>query len=167
MTEAQEHLKKLLEEAVVKHTRRKDTVRRISWSLKIVVMLLGMIATIILGFSFKEGSDYVIYSRNGALICTALSTFFSGLASFWDIEHYWIKRKVIVTQLEGLLEEFEFCLTGTTDLSNDQIQGFFQRYQNIVQQQTEYWEGKLAGTPTTTKASATADDGVGLNENGK
>lgn len=160
MAEAEEQLKKLLEDALVKHTRRKDIVRRISWSLKIAVMLLGMIATIILGLSFKEGSNYVIYSRNGALICTALSTFLAGLASFWDIDHYWIKRKVIVTQLEGLLEEFAFCRASTTDLSDDQIQGFFQRYQDIVQQQTEYWERKLAGTPTAIKSSATADDGI-------
>ncbi len=157
MCEAVEHLASLLETAVEKHTRRKDFVRRVSWSLKISVMLLGMIATIILGLSFKDGSDYITYSRNAALICTALSTFLAGLASFSNVDHYWIKRKVIVSQLEALLEEFSFLRASAGVLSDQQVQSFFQRYQDVIQQQTEYWEGMLAKTPNT-KMQATPTD---------
>ncbi len=162
MTEAEEHLMNLLETAVLKHTRKKDRARRASWFLKIAVMLLGMIATIFLGLTFKEGSAYITFSRNAALICTALSAFLAGLASFWNVDHYWIKRKVIVTQLEELLDELEFSRASTAALSNDQIKSFFHSYRDVVRQQTEYWEGVLASTPTAKEPSKAADDDESL-----
>jgi hypothetical protein len=153
MADSEDYLKKLLDDALKKHTKRKDVVRRISWSLKISTMLLGMTATIILGMSFKEDSAYIMYSRNGALICTALSTFLAGLASLWNIDHYWVKRKVIVSQLEALVEEFEFRRTMVSPMQENQIRGYFKRYQDIVEQQTEYWEEMLARASQTTISS--------------
>lgn len=155
MTNAEEYLVSLLEDALKKHTKRKNFVRRIAWLLKISIMLLGMSATVLLGLTYGEDSPNLIYSRNLAMVCTAMSTLLASLAAMWNIDHYWLKRKVIVTKIDSLLEELKFQRSISNPISENQIEQFFKRYQNIMKQQTEYWEGMLAGTSPNVDHSQT------------
>lgn len=158
MSESESHVKQLLETAVIEHTRRKDKVRRATWSIRITIMLLGMIATVLLGLSFSDSAAYLSYSRNAALICTALGTFLAGLAAFWNLDTYWIKRKVILTHLQALQQEFEFRQSQMQPMPAVEVERFFQRYNEIIQQQTEYWEGMLARTDQSTGGKQPAGD---------
>jgi hypothetical protein len=148
MKSAQEHIESVLAAALREHRRRKDRAKWLTWSLRIAVMFLGTATTIVLGISVNEPADseYLTVSRNVALVLGALSTFLAGLASFWSIDSYWLKRKVILAQLESLSQEYAYRRAKSPDVPTEDLDYFFEKYQRILDQQTEYWESVLART---------------------
>ena len=144
MPDSISQFKNMLDRAVIEHRKRKDFIKRVNWILKITAMFMGMVATLSLGLTYGDNDAFVEYSKNVALVSTTFATFLTGLSSFWDTERYWLQRKIISSQLDRLQDEFEFSNATTEQLSSRQLRSFFQKYQEIIQQKTDYWEGMLS-----------------------
>ena len=105
--------------------------------LRIGVFLFSAISTIVLGLQSNDRC-WPINSSNIALILTAIITFLSALASFWDTEAYWIRLKVMLNKLKQLRYEFAFNAVGEKALNNDHLKIYLDKF--IAIQADEYWE---------------------------
>jgi hypothetical protein len=143
--ELSEYLDDLLENAARRHKARKDHLRRGYWGLHIGVMTLGGLSTVLLGLQFNSPS-YVLWSRNVALALGALSVLMTGLITFWNIDSYWLKRKVILNELTLLQERFRFIKASDQEMSKQDLQEIFARYMEIEGEHSAYWEKILANT---------------------
>jgi hypothetical protein len=137
-TEAQkEFMMQLINTKISKIGPRTYRAKIIHYTLRIGILVLSAVSTIILGLKY-DGQSWNLVSSNLALALTATVTFLSALASFWDIENYWIRLKVMENKLKQLRYEFVFSVMGEKDLPNTKLKDFLDRF--IAIQADEYWE---------------------------
>ncbi|MEV6521819.1 hypothetical protein AB0M43_07775 [Longispora sp. NPDC051575] len=153
--DAYEHLNTLLSTAIAEHRKRKDSLRRASWALHISVMLIGATSTVLLGLQFSS-TGYLAWSRNVALVLGALSMFAGGLLTFWNLDIYWLKRKVILNQLVMLYEELQFLRVASDSLSIEDLRPIFVRYVTLLGQHNDYWQELLNRDGTAESAGPAA-----------
>lgn len=110
-------------------------VRRYKYS----VIILTALSTIVLGLQLEL--DFVTIQKNTALVISAIVTALTTLMTFWNVEEYWIRNKVIEQQLKDLKFRFEF--EKTNGLTNERLRELSNEYQNITKQQQSYWKGAL------------------------
>jgi len=115
---------------IAKFRQSATKAKRIAYGLRISVLILGAVSTIILGYQMP-GSDYQILSRNIALVISATITVLVGLASFWDIEAYWLRNRLRLAQLEALREEYEMLKFMGKD-GRAELDSIINRYLSIV-----------------------------------
>ncbi len=125
-------------------TNRAKILRNV---LTIGVMVLSGAATVVLGLKLP---DHWISanSTNIALILTASTTLLSGLMSFWDIQTYWLRTKVMLNNLKELRYELVFSLYNKPIPEAEELKKFLNRLVGIVGD--EYWE-KLLNTQSDKK----------------
>lgn len=116
-------------------TDQAKTLRNV---MTIGIMLLSGTATIILGL--KLAPEYWISknSSNTALVLTSTTTFLSGLLSFWDIQTYWLRSKVMLNNLKELRYELAFALLSKSPTDTLELKQFLNRLVGIIGD--EYWE---------------------------
>ncbi|MGW0993451.1 SLATT domain-containing protein [Streptomyces sp. NPDC002520] len=140
-----EHLEKLLTETISEHRKRKDALRRASWVLHIGVLLAGTCVTILLGI--KSGNEsYMVWSRNVALILGGVGTLLTALLSFWNLDTYWLQRKVILNQLISLRHQFQYLRAAQNSIGEVQLRAVFDEFERITGRHAEYWETMLSQT---------------------
>ena len=61
--------------------------------------------------------------------------------TFWNVEEYWVKNKVIELQLVSLKNKLQF--EKIEGLTKERIREYFIQYQNIIGQQEEIWKATL------------------------
>jgi len=127
--------------AIAKFRQSAQKARRITYGLRIPVLILGAVSTIILGYQMP-GSDYQVLSRNIALVISATITVLVGLASFWDIEIYWLRNRLKLAQLEALREEYVMVKLMGKD-GRAELDSIINRYLSIVNTASS-WEDTLA-----------------------
>lgn len=103
--------------------------------LKIVTMVLSGLSTVILGLKL---STPLLAHDDLALICTAIVTFLASLATFWDIENYWIRNKIMLNRLKELRYEYTFFLAGGQSEINSELKGYLNKF--LATMGDEYWE---------------------------
>jgi hypothetical protein len=138
-----------LNKSIIEHRRRKDLTRRVFWTIQITVMLLGAASTVLLGLN-TGNPHYTIVSRNLVLCFSALSALLTGLAAFWNLETYWLKRKVVLNRLVALKQELEFSRVRADPLSGPELRDYFIRYLDTLNLQAEYWDSLLVQSPDPT-----------------
>ncbi|MFE5051523.1 SLATT domain-containing protein [Streptomyces sp. NPDC056637] len=147
-----DYLEKLVTETILEHRKRKDVLRRASWALHIGSLLVGACATVLLGI--KTGNNgYMVWSRNIALILGGAGTVMTALLSFWNLDTYWLQRKVILNQLISLNRQFQYLRVAQSSISEAQLRVIFDEYERITGRHTEYWETALSqiqGGPAVT-----------------
>lgn len=126
-------------------TNRAKTGRNI---LAIGVMLLSGAATVVLGLKITSCKWITENGNNIALILTALTTFLSGLMSFWDIQTYWLRSKVMLNNLKELRYELVFSLYRKPVPDTEELKAFLNRLIGTVGD--DYWE-KLLNTQSEKK----------------
>ncbi len=112
-------------------------------------MLFSVITTILLGLKFD---DKVLLTRNLtnlALIISAMISFLSGLAVFWDTENYWIRNKIMLNKLKEIRYEYVFYLTGNPASDSTASRPFLEKF--LVSLGDEYWEKFLKDVKRTTE----------------
>ncbi|MGY2119776.1 SLATT domain-containing protein [Nocardia gipuzkoensis] len=151
--EMEEHLTHLLSKTIAKHDKRKNQLRRANWTLRIGAMVLGGISTVILGLQIDSDS-YTLVSRNIALVISAVLTLITSLHSFWDLDNYWLKRKVIYNELVLLGERLDFLKASDSPIKEIELNKLFSNYLEILGKHSEYWEMYLnkGGEPSSTQA---------------
>ncbi|MFG1661252.1 SLATT domain-containing protein [Micromonospora chersina] len=153
--DAYEHLSTLLSTAIAEHRKRKGVLRRAAWALHISVMLVGATSTVLLGLQLRSPA-YLEWSRNIALVLGALSTFIGGLLAFWNLDIYWLKRKVILNQLVMLNAELQFLRVAGDPLSVEDLRPIFARYITLMGHHNEYWQEMLNRDGTAGSAGSVA-----------
>ena len=137
-------------------TNRTKVLRNV---LTISVMAFSGAATIILGLKLDAGYWISKNSNNTALVLTSMTTFLSGLISFWDIQTYWLRSKVMLNNLKELRYELAFALLSKSTMNDTELKQFLNKLVGIIGD--EYWEklmqkqgteGHLA-TPSTPKGN--------------
>lgn len=113
-------------------------IKKINYGLKISVMLLSAISTVVLGLKISGVSNWPDTSANVALITTAMVTFLSSLAIFWDTENYWIRNKIMLNKLKELRYEYVFYLEGNEKIEQSEMRSFLNKFLSALGD--EYWE---------------------------
>lgn len=113
-------------------------IKKINYGLKISVMLLSAISTVILGLKISGVSNWADTSANVALVTTAMVTFLSSLAIFWDTENYWIRNKIMLNKLKELRYEYVFYLEGNEKIEQSKMRSFLNKFLSALGD--EYWE---------------------------
>lgn len=119
-------------------SRRRRMFTVVRW-FKYPLVILTAISTMVLGLEL--GPDWVVRQKNIALVIGAIITGLTTLMTFWNVEEYWVKNKVIELQLISLLNKFQF--EKMVGLTESKIKEYFAQYQNIVSQQEEVWRTSL------------------------
>lgn len=118
--------------------RRRKMFNIVSW-FKYPLVLLTATSTIVLGLEL--GTDFVVKQKNLALIIGAVVTGITTLMTFWNVEEYWIKNKIMELQLKSLQNKFQF--EKAAGLSEERVNEFFKQYLVIIGQQEELWKATL------------------------
>jgi hypothetical protein len=140
-------LKALLDWTLSDEGNREHNIRIASWALHIAVLVFGGLTTVLLGLQIVD-NQYTIWSRNVALIFSALSTLATGLIAFWNIDRYWIRRKLMITELRILRERLIYTVVKDSSASEkdiERINGMFNEYTEILEKDIEYWREAYAG----------------------
>jgi hypothetical protein len=126
-------------EKIVKRTKRQQNLANL---FKISITLLAFVSTVLLGLSVRDES-YAQWSRNVAFVIGAAIAAISGIESYWNIQKYWIRNRIIETRLKELRDEFLFLSSKPEGISQDELRAVFERYLSIERRKNEYWEEVL------------------------
>ncbi|PWJ57481.1 uncharacterized protein DUF4231 [Dyadobacter jejuensis] len=127
----------LLNTKITQIEPKTDRTKWIHFLLRIGVLGFSAISTILLGLKGnRPGWDTQL--SNVVLILTATVTFMSALASFWDIENYWVRLKIMLNRLKTLRYEFVFRVMENKEMSNQTLKEFLDRF--VATQEDEYWD---------------------------
>ena len=124
-----------------------DRIKKIHYGVRIAVMFLSAISTVVLGLKINGVDGWSDTSANLALVMTALVTFLSGLAIFWDTENYWIRNKIMLNKLKELRYEYVFHLEGKEKLEPSEMKSFLNKFLSALGD--EYWEKFLKNINST------------------
>jgi len=128
-----------LNASITEFEKRRKKMFNVVRAFKYPLVFLTAISTIVLGLEL--GTDFVVKQKNLALIIGAVVTGLTTLMTFWNVEEYWVKNKVIELQLKSLQNKYQF--EKTAGLSEERIKEFFKQYQFIIGQQEELWKATL------------------------
>ena len=133
----------LLNTKITQLEPKTDRIRIIHYCLKITVMLLSGLSTVILGIKFSSANWLSENNSNIALIITAIVTFLSSLAVFWDTETYWKRNKIMLNKLKELRYEYVFFVEGQEDIKSNNLKEYLDKFIGTLGD--EYWESFLKG----------------------
>jgi hypothetical protein len=126
-------------------------IKYLHYSLRILIMLASGFTTVVLGLKLSGP----LRTENVALIGSVIISFLSSLAVFWDVEHYWIRNKIMLNKLKEIRYEYVFNLSGNAHISHQTMIRFLNQFLSCLGD--EYWEKLLK--------NARVDDPTGANEN--
>jgi coproporphyrinogen III oxidase-like Fe-S oxidoreductase len=138
-----------LESSVKKYKYESKHLKHWTFGLRITLLLLAATSTILLGWSPENSANYAIWSRNVALAIGAISTFILGVSSFWNVEAYWLKQKVMFARVRALQEKGLY-LKSKSELTAEEIEAIFNEYRLMMNDRIDYWD-ELASKSTPNK----------------
>lgn len=153
MPDQQKLLFELLDRAVEKYQVQSRRLKIISYSLRIITLVLAVASTVLLGLNIPNDPGYLIWSRNLALVFGAMSTFAVGLSTFWNLETYWLRSKVLFARVRALRERCQFRQANNGTLSSEEVAQAFDEYRALMDGQIEYWEKLTAQTLSQAKVT--------------
>ena len=121
-------LLQLLNTKITQLEPKTDSIKVMHYVLRVSVMILSGISTVILGLKLTGESWLSQNSSNIALVITAIVTFLSGLAVFWDTENYWKRNKIMLNKLIELRYEYVFFLEGGDAAAGDEIKKYLDKF---------------------------------------
>lgn len=146
-----EYVENLLSSSLTEHRRRKDVLRRASWALHIGALLASSCVTVLLGV--RAAGELGTWLRNLALAAGAVGTILTALLSYWNLDNYWLQRKVILNQLTSLDRQFRYLRASQSSISEAQLRAVFDEYERILGRHSDYWEAALSETQGTPPVS--------------
>jgi hypothetical protein len=134
----EEFFEKNLEDELLKARNRMHKTRVLNYGFQITIIILSAVSTIVLGFNYSnDDKSSLITSKNIALILGAVITLLSSIRAFWNLDTYWIRRKLYYYQLKEIRDEFYFYRGSDTKLSVDDL---FRKLQAVKKFNSSYWE---------------------------
>ena len=130
-------LMQLLNTKILQVEGKEKSKKSIHYFLRIGILILSGVSTVLLGL--KDWKPY--FSTDIVLILTAIITLFSALSTFWDIESYWVRVKLMLNNLKALRYKFTFFVEGEEAIKNGQIKAFLDEF--LLIHSDGYWENYL------------------------
>ena len=114
--------------------------KKLHYFLRISILVLAGTVTVLLGWKCIKNEPSVVIT-NVALIISAIISFLSGLAAFWDIDNYRMRLKVMQNNLKVIRYKMAFLNAGKGKLN-------YQEYEDILNNLIEavkdgYWEQRF------------------------
>jgi hypothetical protein len=133
LKEQEPHFNDLLNESISKLDKKGKYLRWSYYMLSLTILALSAALTIILGYN----SGDAVRSKNIALILGSIITLLSSVSTFWKLESYWVRRKILLQRLRDLQADFNYqkLLPEAKDLDD-----LFEKYKALQNYQTIYWE---------------------------
>lgn len=133
---------KFLEENLLcelkKARSRTRSLRTLNSVFQIVIICLAAVSTIVLGINYdKSCQECLVKAKNTALIIGAVIALLSGLKAVWNLDTYWIRRKLYYYQLKEIRDEFYFYQNSKQEYIVDDL---FKKYQAVKKFHSSYWE---------------------------
>lgn len=148
-------LMQLLNTKITQVENREKTKKGIHYFLRIGILVLSGMSTVLLGLKIDFSTDVV-------LILTAIITLFSSLATFWDIENYWVRLKVMSTNLKALRYKYTFAVEGGEVIKNGQAKVFLDEF--LLIHSDGYWENYLSSLNKIRDTARAKDEQSGQTE---
>ncbi len=138
-------LLQLLNTKISKIESKTNNRKVLHYFLKLTVMILSGISTVILGLKLGNSEGLSRNLSNITLAITAIVTFLSGLAVFWDTENYWIRNKIMLNKLKEIRYEYVFFLVGKENIETKDLKEYLDKF--LASLGDEYWEKFLKEIP--------------------
>lgn len=146
-TSSSDPIEERLDLKIAEFRKSATKAKRITYALRIPVLILGAVSAVILGYQIPDPeyqSFYQTVSRNTALTISATITVLMSLASFWDIETHWLRNRLKLAQLETLREEYVMLKLANKN-GREEIERILNRYFCIVDTAPD-WDEALIKT---------------------
>ncbi len=120
--------------------QKSKNAKRIHYFLRISILLLAGIVTVLLGWKSLNNESSLIVS-NLALFISAVISFLSGLAAFWDIDNYRMRLKVMQNNLKVIRYRMAFDNAGQEEKNQKEYKEILD---NLIEAVKDgYWEQKF------------------------
>lgn len=108
--------------------------------LRLTALVLSTVATIALGIKWDGNSILSYHQTNIGLTLSALVTLLSAVASFWDIDNYWLRIRLMLEKLKLLRYRYAFLLSQSpaTPPSDAEMNMLMEEFRNVISD--GYWE---------------------------
>ncbi|MEO1100197.1 MAG: SLATT domain-containing protein, partial [Bacteroidota bacterium] len=106
MENLEKYLDEKLNSSIGEFKSRRKRMFKVVKNFKYPTVILAAMSTIVLGLEL--GTSTIVYQKNIALVIGAIITGLTTMMTFWNVEEYWLKSKVIELQLISLKNSFEF-----------------------------------------------------------
>lgn len=139
-----EELTKLVDDkiqnSIDEFIRRRKKMFTVVRLFKYPLIILTSVSTIVLGLEL--GNDCLIVQKNIALVVGTIVTALTTLMTFWNVEEYWLRNKIIEIQLIKLQDNFQF--EKKMGLTEDRIKFYFNQYQDIINEYEKIWKSTVS-----------------------
>ena len=133
------YLEKEISRNINKMKKKADKNKRRASIVSISSAVLGALVTVALGLQIESIEEVL---KNIALVSGALISVVNAFESFFGYRSLWLKQKATLLNLYSLSNEIEFFKTGledSSDIDENVVSNYFQRYQDIWDVASEEW----------------------------
>ncbi|WP_348945145.1 DUF4231 domain-containing protein [Chitinibacter sp. FCG-7] len=121
--------------------RKSRRLKRTTYVLKFSMLALAAASTVVLGL---DAAILLPYAKNIALVLGAIMTLLGGIASFLNIEEYWMRNNAIHLRLKGLRDRLVYLSADLQRIEEDALQSLINDYQAITESNINYWHEAIA-----------------------
>lgn len=121
--------------------RKSRHLKKTTYFLKFSMLLLAAASTVVLGL---DAASLIPYAKNIALVLGALMTLLGGIASFLNIEEYWMRNNAIHLRLKALRDRLIYLTADLQQIEEHILQSIINDYQAITESNINYWYDAIA-----------------------
>jgi hypothetical protein len=121
--------------------RKSQRLKSSTYLLKFSTLFLAAASTIVLGL---DSAFLVPHAKNIALVLGALMTLLGAIASFLNIEEYWMRNNAIHLRLKALRDRLVYLTADLQQIENAVLQQIINDYQAITESNINYWYDAIA-----------------------
>ena len=116
--------------------KKSRQLKLITYFLKFSMLALATATTIILGL---DVAGLQPYAKNIALVLGAMMTFLGGIASFLNIEEYWMRNNATHLRLKSIRDRLVYLAGDLQAVEEAALQTIINDYHAITENNIHYW----------------------------
>ncbi|WP_373976672.1 DUF4231 domain-containing protein [Chitinibacter sp. SCUT-21] len=121
--------------------RKSRRLKRTTYILKFSMLALAAVSTVVLGL---DSAMLIPHAKNIALILGAIMTLLGGIASFLNIEEYWMRNNAIHLRLKSLRDRLVYLTADLQQIEEQALHALINDYQAITESNINYWHEAIA-----------------------
>jgi hypothetical protein len=121
--------------------RKSQRLKSSTYFLKFSTLFLAAASTIVLGV---DAAFLLPYAKNIALVLGALMTLLGAIASFLNIEEYWMRNNAVHLRLKALRDRLVYLTADLQHIEEIVLQQIINDYQAITESNINYWYDAIA-----------------------
>jgi hypothetical protein len=121
--------------------RKSQRLKRTTYALKFSMLALAAASTVTLGL---DAAILLPHAKNIALVLGAIMTLLGGIASFLNIEEYWMRNNAINLRLRALRDRLTYLTADLQVIDEPALQALINDYQSITESNINYWHEAIA-----------------------